>query len=201
MTKISSRRIRQPWLPVLTAAPWLALDLRPIRPAFAAARKGGLKITVHCGEIGNDIDTLAVIDFRPERLGHAIVLGEEVRDRLLSMEPRLPIEICPTSNRLVLALDGHGGYPMLGCWIKEGYVWALRGSVKRLHETCWPCPPPPSPPPYVPSFLHTGRIFSNEKEKFCLVTARNFFVELLAKSDCFCPPESVNNSEQKVLAV
>lgn len=90
------------------------------RPAFDLARNAGLKITVHCGETPDDADTKAVIDFHPERLGHAVVLGEAVQNRLLSLERRIPIEICPTSNLLTLALDDHDQHPTVARWIKEG---------------------------------------------------------------------------------
>lgn len=100
------------------------------RPAFELARRSGLKVTVHCGEVADDADFLAVIAFRPERLGHAVVLGEEVRRTLLSLVPRIPIEICPTSNLLTLALAHHGEHPTVGDWLEEGCV-CMAVSLRR----------------------------------------------------------------------
>lgn len=77
---------------------------------------------MHCGEVLNDADFLEVIAFRPERLGHAVVLGEEVRQTLLSLVPRIPIEVCPTSNLLTLALSHHGEHPTVRGWIEAGWV-------------------------------------------------------------------------------
>ncbi|CAN0220832.1 unnamed protein product [Discosporangium mesarthrocarpum] len=92
-----------------------------LRPAFDAARRGGLKVSLHCGEVtGEEEETQAMIDFRPDRLGHAILLGEHTVTQLLSLEPRIPIEICPTSNRLTLDLDNHGEHPTVPGWIKHG---------------------------------------------------------------------------------
>lgn len=90
------------------------------RPAFELARRGGMKVTVHCGEVPDGPDFLAVIAFRPERLGHAVVLSEEVREALLSEMPRIPIEVCPTSNLLTLALSDHSEHPTVQDWIREG---------------------------------------------------------------------------------
>lgn len=98
------------------------------RPAFELARRNGLKVTVHCGEVADDAEFLAVIAFHPERLGHAVVLGEEVRQTLLSLVPRIPIEICPTSNLLTLSLSHHGEHPTVGDWLEEGCVWHRRFS-------------------------------------------------------------------------
>lgn len=88
------------------------------RPAFELARRGGLKVTVHCGEVPDDAELLEVIAFRPERLGHAVVLGEEVRQALLALAPPIPIEVCPTSNLLTLALSHHGEHPTVRGWIE-----------------------------------------------------------------------------------
>ena len=44
-------------------------------PAFEAARAAGLKVAVHAGEVEHEADTQAILAFRPERLGHALVLS------------------------------------------------------------------------------------------------------------------------------
>lgn len=98
----------------------LSHTARAVRPAFEFARRGGLKVTVHCGEVSNDAEFLAVLSFRPERLGHAVILGKEVREALLSFKPQIPIEVCPTSNLLTLGLSGHGEHPTVRGWIEEG---------------------------------------------------------------------------------
>lgn len=77
-------------------------------------------MTVHCGEIPDGPDFLKVIAFRPERLGHAVVLSDEVRELLLSLVPHIPIEVCPTSNLRTLALSAHREHPTVQGWISEG---------------------------------------------------------------------------------
>ncbi len=78
-------------------------------------------MTLHCGEVpDDDADLLEVISFRPERLGHAVLLGEGVREALLSLTPRIPIEVCPTSNLLTLSLSHHGEHPTVRGWIEAG---------------------------------------------------------------------------------
>lgn len=75
---------------------------------------------MHCGEVHNDPELLEVIAFRPERLGHAVLLGEEVRQALLALDPRIPIEVCPTSNLLTMTLSHHGEHPTVRGWIEAG---------------------------------------------------------------------------------
>ncbi|CAM9681273.1 unnamed protein product, partial [Hapterophycus canaliculatus] len=108
------------------------------RPAFELARRSGLKVTVHCGEVADDAEFLAVIAFRPERLGHAVVLGEEVRRALLSLAPRIPIEICPTSNLLTLALSHHGEHPTVRDWLQEGYPFSINTDDSGVFDTDLP---------------------------------------------------------------
>lgn len=81
-----------------------------ILPAFIQARKQGLKITLHLGEVKNvdisseleyideriDSESAEMIKFHPERLGHCTFLSENVKAALYSSE--IPIEICMTSN-------------------------------------------------------------------------------------------------------
>ncbi|CAM9185579.1 unnamed protein product, partial [Pylaiella littoralis] len=106
-------------------------------PAFELARSSGLKVTVHCGEVSDDADVLSVIAFRPERVGHAVVLGEEVRQALLS-SPQIPIEVCPTSNLLTLALSHHGEHPTVRGWIEAGYPFSVNTDDSGVFDTDLP---------------------------------------------------------------
>ncbi|CBJ34009.1 conserved unknown protein [Ectocarpus siliculosus] len=110
-------------------------SFKEFRLAFESARSNGLKVTVHCGEVPNDTDFLEVIAFRPERLGHAVVLGEEVRQMLLSLVPRIPIEVCPTSNLLTLALSHHGEHPTVQGWIEAGYPFGVNTDDSGVFDT------------------------------------------------------------------
>lgn len=89
-------------------------------------------MTVHCGEVSNESEFLAVMEFRPDRLGHAVVLGEEARKALLSVQPPIPIEVCPTSNLLTLALSDHGDHPTVRGWIEQG--WVMKKATITIRE-------------------------------------------------------------------
>lgn len=77
-------------------------------PALKFAREQGLFITLHCGEVQNSKEIQAMLDFFPERIGHACCLKEEEWRTLKSSN--IPVEICLTSNiqtKTVSSIDDH----------------------------------------------------------------------------------------------
>ncbi|RIA91822.1 hypothetical protein C1645_766641 [Glomus cerebriforme] len=70
-----------------------------VKPAFIEAKKHGLKITLHFGEIKANIpEHASMLAISPDRLGHATHLDSESKD-FISLK-NIPIEICMTSNVL-----------------------------------------------------------------------------------------------------
>ncbi|XP_031473591.1 N6-mAMP deaminase-like isoform X1 [Nymphaea colorata] len=65
-------------------------------PALSCAREQGLPITLHCGEVRNPKEIKAMLEFCPERIGHACCLEDEEWKMLKSLN--IPVEICLTSN-------------------------------------------------------------------------------------------------------
>ena len=84
-------------------------DFRMFVPQLQRARQAGLGITVHCAEIPCEGTALAeaqaVLDFRPDRIGHALLLPPPLQQVL--KERRIPVETCPTSNVMTLELARH----------------------------------------------------------------------------------------------
>ncbi|KAE8728823.1 putative cytochrome P450 [Hibiscus syriacus] len=65
-------------------------------PALKFATEQGLYITLHCGEVPNQEEIKAMIDFLPHRIGHACCFDKENWRKLKSV--KIPVEICLTSN-------------------------------------------------------------------------------------------------------
>ncbi|KAK0579037.1 hypothetical protein LWI29_020017 [Acer saccharum] len=65
-------------------------------PALEFAREQGLQITLHCGEVPNKKEINSMLDFLPQRVGHACFFQEEEWKKLKSS--KIPVEICLTSN-------------------------------------------------------------------------------------------------------
>ncbi|KAL7490818.1 hypothetical protein ACHAWT_000460 [Skeletonema menzelii] len=109
-------------------------DFTIFEASFERARRAGLKVAIHIGEVpmkSNDArynEALAVINFRPDRLGHALTLSTSLIE-LLEKNP-IPIECCPTSNTMTLdfalhhegsLIDGIQMHPHLKKWIECNY--------------------------------------------------------------------------------
>ncbi|GMF11617.1 unnamed protein product [Phytophthora lilii] len=65
------------------------------------ARAGGLKLALHFAEHFDDDESNRILDFRPDRLGHACCLPEPLYTKMLAL--RIPVEVCLTSNVHTLA--------------------------------------------------------------------------------------------------
>ncbi|XP_023951072.2 adenosine deaminase-like protein isoform X2 [Bicyclus anynana] len=71
-------------------------------PALDRARKAGLKVTLHCGEICNQQEVIEMLNFKPDRIGHGVCIhplfgGNDATWELLC-KSQIPVEICLTSN-------------------------------------------------------------------------------------------------------
>ncbi|CAB4394543.1 adenosine deaminase-like protein-like protein [Rhizophagus irregularis] len=70
-----------------------------VKPAFIEAKKHGLKVTLHFGEIEENIpEHASMLELSPDRLGHATHLDPESKDYISSKN--IPVEMCMTSNVL-----------------------------------------------------------------------------------------------------
>lgn len=89
-------------------------------PAFEVARRQcGLRVAVHAGEVDNPSDNDSILRFRPDRLGHALLLSD-ANFASLQANP-VPIEICPTSNRMTLKLRSLRDHPTMDVLLKADY--------------------------------------------------------------------------------
>ena len=131
-------------------------DFRDFEGALSKARRAGLKVTLHCGEIAcaecsNDQNLLhvkaleeatAVIAFHPDRLGHALLLPRCLRPALSSSQ--IPVEACPTSNvmTLELATSFHGHlveglklHPQMEHWLSTDYPFSISTDDSGVFNT------------------------------------------------------------------
>lgn len=101
-------------------------------PALAAARAGGLPLTLHCGEVDNEDEVSpsremhmsvvarrhlthcpvfkvrAMLSFRPERLGHAVSAAADAGLLPALLASKTPVELCLTSNVLSHSVASYG---------------------------------------------------------------------------------------------
>lgn len=85
-------------------------DFRDFEALFDQARAAGLKATIHTAEIpcskpGDQqqyTEALSILRFRPDRIGHGVLLPADLMDQLQIL--KIPVEVCPTSNVMTLEL-------------------------------------------------------------------------------------------------
>ncbi|KAF3779991.1 Adenosine deaminase-like protein [Nymphaea thermarum] len=65
-------------------------------PALKWAKEHGLAITLHCGEVYNPNEIKAMLEFCPQRVGHACWFEQEDWTKLKSLN--IPVEVCLSSN-------------------------------------------------------------------------------------------------------
>lgn len=126
---------------------------KTFEPCFISARNHELCTSIHCGEVSceengsqNIIrdDTMQILRFAPNRLGHALLLTDEMFQYLESKDFKIPIECCPTSNVLTLELEKHVEgdlvhglrlHPRLGKWLLQDYPISISTDDPGIFET------------------------------------------------------------------
>lgn len=69
---------------------------------FERARANGFKTSLHCGEVKNDSEIESILQFKPDRIGHATALhpsyGGNMNLWQMYLTLKIPLECCLTSN-------------------------------------------------------------------------------------------------------
>jgi len=112
-------------------------------PALQEARRRGLPITLHCGEVPNDAEVAEMLRFGPERLGHAVHAASHAGLLPQLLASRVPVELCLTSNVLSQSCAGYeehhfgalfaAGHPVSVCTDDSG---VFRTTLSREYALC-----------------------------------------------------------------
>lgn len=82
----------------------LGVDLAAFAPAFAAARRLGLRRTCHAGEavgVGPENIRIAIDELGAERIDHGVAIVEDASLVARAAAERIPLTVCPTSNVVI----------------------------------------------------------------------------------------------------
>jgi adenosine deaminase len=103
--------------------------------AFAIAREGGLHGVAHAGEAAGPQSVRAAVEIlRAERIGHGVRAIEDPAVVALLAERRIPLEVCPTSNRLTGAAPAGAIHP-LGALDAAGCIITIDADDPALFGT------------------------------------------------------------------
>lgn len=84
----------------------------PHRPAFEAARAGGLHLTCHAGEAGEPSSVEEALDLGAERIAHGVIGARDPRivDRV--RREGIVLDMCPTANLKCKAVRSLSEHPL-----------------------------------------------------------------------------------------
>ena len=86
--------------------------LQSEKEKFDAAKKYNIPYTIHAGEAAGAISVQEALDLGAYRIGHGIrsIEDEKVLDRII--QEGIPLECCPTSNKITKAIENMNDYPL-----------------------------------------------------------------------------------------
>jgi adenosine deaminase len=103
--------------------------------AYAISRDGGLHGVAHAGEAAGAASVRAAVEvLGAERIGHGVRAIEDPAVVELLAERRIPLEICPTSNRLTGAAPADAVHP-LGALDAAGCIVTIDADDPALFGT------------------------------------------------------------------
>ncbi|KAK9800200.1 hypothetical protein WJX73_008322 [Symbiochloris irregularis] len=98
------------------------------RESSEQAWQTGLKLTLHAAEVYAPLETHAILDLLPDRLGHMCCLDDDLEAKLLGS--RIPVELCLSSNVITQSVPTypehhfatlyHKGHPVALCTDDSG---------------------------------------------------------------------------------
>lgn len=104
---------------------------------FIKARKNGLFITLHCGEVKNNYEVLNMLNFKPDRIGHGTCIHFNYGGSTKTWDLYKSLEI-PVGN----ALNIFRAYKkcilfILECCLTSNVLCATSESYKKHHVREW----------------------------------------------------------------
>lgn len=109
------------------------LDFEPIFQDVRSRLR--LPISLHFGEVLNDQEANDMLDFKPSRIGHAVVLSESVAERLINKEQDIGIEVCITSNLMSESVPSLREHPVVQRLLVSRHPFALCTDDSGIFDT------------------------------------------------------------------
>lgn len=106
------------------------------KPVFEDARRRlHLPISLHFGEVLDDKEANAMLDFRPSRLGHAVVLSDAVATRMITEERNIGVEVCISSNLMTESVTSLHEHPVVKKLLGSRHPFSLCTDDPGILET------------------------------------------------------------------
>lgn len=95
-------------------------------PVFRQARREfGTRfgISLHFAEVHNEAEARAMLDFRPDRVGHAACMTRDIEKRLI--ESGICVEVCLTSNLITQSVESLEHHPLVTVLAQAGQSYSI----------------------------------------------------------------------------
>lgn len=86
---------------------------------FRKAAEMGIPFTIHAGEAGSADSVRSAIQYGASRIGHGVRIFEDPEVVEMIRLKEIPLEMCPTSNRITKAISDMSNYPLMD-YLKKG---------------------------------------------------------------------------------
>ncbi len=106
----------------------------PHRPAFEAARAGGLRLTCHAGEAGEPSNVEDALDLGVERIAHGVMGARDPRIVERVRSEGVVLDLCPTANWKVKAVPTLADHP-LPRLVRAGVRCTISTDSRTVAET------------------------------------------------------------------
>lgn len=93
-----------------------------------------LPVSLHFGEVHNDKECYEMLKYKPERVGHAVIMSPPVWAQLLE-SPSVGIEVCLTSNLVTDSVKSVSEHPVITQLIPAGHSFCLCTDDAGIFET------------------------------------------------------------------
>lgn len=96
-------------------------DFQPLLAKFR--EETGLPVALHFAEVHNEIESMGMIAFGPDRLGHAVCMSQKVADAVV--QSGVAIEVCLTSNVKTMSVSSINQHPVFKCFIPNDVPFCI----------------------------------------------------------------------------
>ena len=104
------------------------------RELFGRAKESGIPFTLHAGEADGPESVRLAISYGASRIGHGVRITEDPSVMHMIRENGIPLELCPTSNRITRAVEDMSQYP-LRSFLREGIRATLNTDDPAIEQT------------------------------------------------------------------
>jgi len=104
------------------------------RELFGRAKEMGIPFTLHAGEAAGPESVRLAVSYGASRIGHGVRITEDPTVMKLIRENGIPLELCPTSNRITRAVEDMSKYP-LRAFLAEGIRATLNTDDPAIERT------------------------------------------------------------------